>query len=250
MITALTIKNELPNSLRGKLRALFSPYEIKVRRISEKRFGFEMLHVTYVRKSGKIRFGKIKRSVHADFHETLCAREIKLPRKLGFVRFENPMYIRLLCINSAEDYIRKLNADPSKLRISLIDQSGRYSFAAESLIKFTSSLRIATNAADFYKAENERFMREYGAEALIYGSPRDIVPCDILVSPQVITTPISCGGRTVVFTSARPKAPVSGIVHDNFTVKLPPFLESIKPSELSDVYFMSAVCAACGNDFV
>ena len=108
MITALTIKHEQPNSLKERFRALFSPYEINVKRINDDYLGLEMIHITYVQKSGRIRFGKIKRSVNADFHETVCSSGLSLPRKLGFKRFDNPMYIRRLCINAAEAILRAL----------------------------------------------------------------------------------------------------------------------------------------------
>lgn len=58
MITALTIKHEQPNSLKERFRALFSPYEINVKRINDDYLGLEMIHITYVQKSGRIRFGK------------------------------------------------------------------------------------------------------------------------------------------------------------------------------------------------
>ena len=112
MITALTIKHEQPNSLKERFRALFSPYEINVKRINDDYLGLEMIHITYVQKSGRIRFGKIKRSVNADFHETVCSSSLSLPRKLGFKRFDNPMYIRRLCINAAESYITEHGFDP------------------------------------------------------------------------------------------------------------------------------------------
>ena len=57
MITALTIKHEQPNSLKERFRALFSPYEINVKRINDDYLGLEMIHITYVQKSGRIRFG-------------------------------------------------------------------------------------------------------------------------------------------------------------------------------------------------
>lgn len=241
MITALTIKHEQPNSLKERFRALFSPYEINVKRINDDYLGLEMIHITYVQKSGRIRFGKIKRSVNADFHETVCSSGLSLPRKLGFKRFDNPMYIRRLCINAAESYIKSLNCDPNELRISLFDPSGRFSFAAERFIKYTNSLQVATSAVRFYEAENERFMREYGATIFVHSNFYDIIPCDILVAPQTITMPISCGSTMTIFTGNRTKVPVCGIVHDNFSVRLPVCLEDIKPKELSDTYFLSAL---------
>lgn len=241
MITALTIKHEQPNGLKEKLRALFSPYEINIKRINDDYLGLELLHITYIQKSGKVRFNKIKKSVNADFHETLCSNSLSLPRKLGFKRFDNPMYIRRLCVNAAESYIKGLNRNPNELRISLFDPSGRFSFAAERLIKYTNSLQVATNAMKFYQSENERFMREYGATIFLHSNFYDIVPCDVLIAPQTITMPISCGSTMTIFTGSVPKAPVCGIVHDNFSVQLPVCLEEIKPKELSDTYFLSAL---------
>lgn len=241
MITALTIKHEQPNGFKEKFHALFSPYEIEVKKIDDDYLGLDMVHITYIQKSGRIRFGKIKKAVMADFHETLCLYSEKLPRKLGFKRFDNPMFTRRLCVNAAECYIKKLNRDPNELKISLFDPSGRFSFAAERLIKYTKTLQIATNAERFYQAENERFMREYGASILVYDNLYDVIPCDILIAPQTLTMPISCGSTMTIFTGSRPKAPVCGIIHDNFTVKLPICLEEIKPKELSDTYFLSAL---------
>lgn len=241
MITALTIKHEQPNGLKERFRALFSPYEINLKQIKDDYLGLEMVHITYIQKSGKVRFNKIKKSVNADFHETLCSNSVNLPRKLGFKRFDNPMYVRRLCINAAESYIKSLNRSPNELRISLFDPSGRFSFAAERLIKYTNSLQVATSAIRFYQSENERFMQEYGATIFVHSNLYDVIPCDILIAPQTITMPISCSSTMTIFTGSRPKAPVSGIVHDNFSVKLPVCLEDIKPTELSDTYFLSAL---------
>lgn len=241
MITALTIKHEQPNGFRQKIRSLFSPYEINVKKIDDDYLGLDMIHITYIQKSGYVRFNKIKKAVRTDFSETLCLRSEKLPRKLGFKRFESPIFTRRLCINAAENYIKNLNRDPNELKISLFDPSGKFSFAAERLIKYTNSLQIATNAEKFYQAENERFMREYGASVLIHSNFYDVIPCDVLIAPQTITMPISCGNTMIIFTGSRPKVPVCGIVHDNFDVRLPVCLEEIKPKELSDTYFLSAL---------
>lgn len=173
---------------------------------------------------------------------------MSLPRKLGFKRFDNPMYIRRLCINAAEGYIKSLNCDPNELRISLFDPSGRFSFAAERFIKYTNSLQVATSAVRFYEAENERFMREYGATIFVHSNFYDVIPCDILVAPQTITMPISCGSTMTIFTGSRPKVPVCGIVHDNFSIRLPVCLEDIKPKELSDTYFLSALYTSWQNE--
>ena len=87
----------------------------------------------------------------------------------------------------------------------------------------------------------DSFMREYGATIFVHSNFYDIIPCDILVAPQTITMPISCGSTMTIFTGNRPKVPVCGIVHDNFSVRLPVCLEDIKPKELSDAYFLSAL---------
>lgn len=241
MITALTIKRKQPHGIKGKCHAFFSPYEIKVKHIQNKSLKLNMLHITYIQKSGVVRFKKIKRAVRADFTETLCAYNEMLPRNLGFKRFESDEYSCRLCINSAEEYIRRLSCEPGSLRVSLYDPSGKFSNAAERLIKYTTSLKVATNARQFYEAENERLMCEYGAALLIRDKIDELFPCDILVVPQTITEPISAASTTIIFTGNRPKCSVSGIVYDSFEVALPACFEGIKPVELSDTYFLSAL---------
>lgn len=241
MITALTIKDERPHGFCGRIRAVFSPYEINIKHINDKYLKLDMLHIKYIKKSGTVKFSKIKRAVQADFSEILCAKKERLPKKLGFKRFESSEYSRQLCVNSAEEYIRRLNREPSDLRISLYDPSGKFGGAAERLIKYTSTLKVATNAVRFYEAENERLMCEYGAAILIRDDIDELLPCDVLVAPQTITVPLSLSGTTAVFTGSRPRAPVGGIVYYSFEVPLPICFEGIKPAELSDTYFLSAM---------
>lgn len=241
MITALTIKHEKPHGIREKFHALFYPYEIKVKHIQDKYLGLNMLHITYIQKSAVVRYKKIKRAVRADFTETLCAYNEKLPRNLGFKRFQSSEYSCQLCINSAEEYIHRLNRDPNDLRISIYDPSGKFSNAAERLIQYTTTLKVATSAKRFYETENERLMCEYGAALLIRDKINEILPCDILVVPQAITEPLLPSSTTHIFTGSHPKAYVSGIVHDSFEVSLPSCLEGIKPAELSNTYFLSAL---------
>lgn len=243
MITVLTIKQQKPCELAGKFLALFSPYEIKVRHIRDKQLGLNMLHVKYIQKSGAVavRFKKIKRAVHADFTETVCACHVALPRSLGFKRFESEEFSCRLCVNAAEKFVRRLDHNSDELRISLYDPSGIFSYAAEQLVKYTSALKVATSARRFYEAENERLMCEYGAALLIRDRLSEILPCDVLIAPQTITEPIFSASTTHIFTGSRPKASVSGIVHDNFEATLPDCFKDIKPAELSDTYFLSAL---------
>ncbi len=241
MITALTVKRIRPCGIRERFRAVFSPYEIKVKHIQDKFLGLNMLHITYIQKDSAVRFKKIKRAVHAGFTETLCAYNVTLPRSLGFKRFESTEYSCQLCINAAEEYIRQLDAEPDELRISLYDLTGRFVNAAERLARYTKSLKIATKAISLYEAENERLMREYGAALLVRDRLGEILPCDILVAPQTITEPLSVTSGTAVFTGSPPKVSVGGIVYDRFEVPLPACFKEIKPEELSNTYFLSAL---------
>ncbi len=241
MITALTIKRIRPCGIKERFRAVFSPYEIKVKHIQDKYLGLNMLHITYIQKDSIVRFKKIKRAVHADFTETLCAYDVVLPRSLGFKRFDSTEYSCRLCINASEEYICRLGVKPDRLRISLYDPIGKFVNAAERLIGYTKSLKIATKALSFYEAENERLMCEYGATLLIRDKLDEVLPCDILVAPQTITEPISVTSSTVIFTGSTPKVSVGGIVYDSFKVSLPPCFEGIKPEELSNTYFLSAL---------
>lgn len=250
MVTALTIKKQAPLSFSQRIKSLFAPYEIEGRHYTDKATGLNLIHITYTQKFGSVRFDRIKRFAKISFIDTVCDKNLRLPQKLGFTRFFDNKLMNRYAVSFALLTLEQAKINPHKIRLCLYDPYGLYVSYVQQLLQYSSVLKIYTKQDELYLSESSKAYAYCGVSPIICDSIQALAPCDILIAPYKIKQPVPTDKRTVIFTSGQPSSPVNGIIFDSYIAKLPSALKKIKPAELDDTYFMSALYSAGGLDWL
>lgn len=250
MVTALTIKKQHSLSFSQKIKSLVAPYEIEGRHYTDKATGLNLIHITYTQKFGSVRFDRIKRFAKISFIDTVCNKNLRLPQKLGFTRFFDNKLMNRYTVSFALLTLKQAKINPHKIKICLYDPYGLYVSCMQQLLQYSSVLKIYTKQEQLYLSESSKAYTQCGVSPIICDSIQVLAPCDVLIAPYKIKQPVPTGKKTVIFTSEQPASPLSGIIFDSYIAKLPEALKKIKPAELDDTYFMSALYSAGGLDWL
>lgn len=236
MITILTVTDKPPQNKHEKIRAVFKPCTVSATQISEK--NFSLLHIRYQRHRGSIRFKKIYPLALGSPKEILCSAELDLSGT-PFVRFENHELTERIFFNAVRFMLKNFDFKPEELSLTLYDSEGKFSYFAEFLLQYAVNVTVITNAVLFYEKEAQRYMDTFGASLRIQSQINDSVP--FLISPSCISQTLPLEQSTLVFTPYRPSVSLNGLIFDTMTIQSPPIFQRLKPDEIDDLTFLSAL---------
>lgn len=236
MITVLSLSDDIPRHFFWKIKALFKPCTISATLTSDKKIS--VLHIRYLRHRGSIKFKKIYSFALGSPKEILCRSDIDLSNT-PFVRFEsNELSLRLF-YNSVRSILKTASLAPEHTQLTLYDEKGEYSYFAELLLQYASQVRVITDAREYYEKEAQRYMDTFGASLIIQRTLQN--RAGILISPSRLHSLIPLEYDDIVFTPEPPAVGLRGIVFERMMLCPPPSLLRLKPDEIDDITFLSAL---------
>lgn len=238
MITALTVR--VPERRKG-IRGFFDRFRQDKADVQVKRArGVYLKHITYISYSGKIKTERINEIVGAQRNHLLCLPSLKFPENSGYKRFYLPEFSARLCTNMAL-YVLSRCVNPTRLKIGVYDPNACECDFLHSLMEYVSDVVVVTEEAEKYRAVVDEIMDEQGASAMVTKQTDELCNCNMIIAPYAITEKLPISNEALVLTGEAPKEQTSGLVYYKYYFKMPNGFDRIKPSELDEEYFCSAL---------
>lgn len=238
MITALNV--EVPDKGRGIIRLINSlkrdKYEISLNRAR----GVCLKKINVRTYSGRVKLDKLDCILGANHKNILCPDNIKFPIESGFHKFESDIFASRLCTNMGLEILRNCHFTDD-IHLGIYDTNGNSADFLLYALKYCSNITIITNAREIYSEQLDRAMNELGATAVISDKDEDLTDCNFIIAPEIINHTLPIKSESVVLTNRKPSAYISASVYYNYIFKVPNGFDKIKPAELSDEYFCSAL---------
>lgn len=237
MITALSVK--IPERRRGvrgwaqRLRGDRVEVQTKEAR------GVTLRHVVYTSYSGELRLEKTFRAVGSGCGSLLCSERLIFPRASGYRRFSSTAFSARLCANFALAALSRCQSAAS-LRIGIYDPAAVCADLLYPLLERCNDVAVVTAAAAPYLCEAQRALEEMGAAALVTKSRSALEDRDLIIAPQRVEEPLALH-EAVLLTAAKPDRETGGVQLYRYRFRMPNGFDQIKPHELSEEYFCSAL---------
>ena len=238
MITALTVN--LPEKRKGILGIADKIRRDKVDIKLKKARGVSLKHITYTSYSGKIKLQYIDHLIGVQRNRLVCVENLAFPQNSGYRRFSAPDFSCRLCTNMALSALKDCEQSEN-LCVGIYDPEGYSADVIFEVLKYCSDVRIITDNSELYRPELERAMEEFGATAILTENRSEIDNCNFIIAPTQICEVLPIKIDSVVLTVGCPKEKVSGLVYHKYYLRVPKGFDLLKPAELDDEYFCSAL---------
>ena len=238
MITALSVR--IPARERG-LRAWAERLrgdrvEVHTRRAR----GVTLRHVIYTSYSGELRLEKTIDAVGAQRSRILCSERLIFPRQSGFRRFSSTAFSSRLCTNFALSAL-SLCERAAGLRVAIYDPAAYCADFLLAVLEHCSDVAVVTSCFEPYICAARRALDELGAAVYLTKNRSELGRRDLIIAPQRIAEELPLGADSVILTAAEPPANTPGTLLCSYRFKMPNGFAEIKPAELSEEYFCSAL---------
>ncbi len=238
MITALSVR--VPERQRG-IRALTGILRRDKVEITTKRArGVSLRHIVYTSYSGEVRLEKADEAVGMQRDRLLCSDKLEFPPSSGYKRFSSAAFSARLCENFALGVIASCKKAPA-LRIAIYDPSAYCAELLPNLLERCDDVSVVTDCVEPYYCAADRALSELGAAAVITRQRGVLSDRDFIIAPMTIKESLPVKNNAVLFTVSRPKIKIAGNIFSRYHFKMPNGFADIKPEELSEEYFCSAL---------
>ncbi len=238
MITALSIIT--PEQGKGIKRLINSLRANKISVELRRARGVCVKHITYTSYNGKINIGKIDKYIGTQRNRLLCAEEYGFPKESGYKRFYSPKFASRLCTNMALKILEKCK-NSENITLGLYDPEGSLHGYLARVLEFCCEVYVITDCTEGYRAELDAVMDEFGATAVITKQREELGRCDFIIAPDEIAENLPVREDALVLAARSPKVGTKGLVFSKYYFKMPNGFDKIKPPELSEDYFCSAL---------
>lgn len=235
MITALSV--QFPKKSEGIKRYLNKLRRDRVEVEIDSARGVAVKHITYTSFSGELRLDKTREAIGSQRDRLLCSERIIFPHRSGFRRFSSTSFSARLCTNLALKVLSMLK-NPEELHLGIYDPEA---VATDFLLKALPYCRIpkvVTENIMSYSLAAKRALDEQGAAVFLCKSTDELKDCDLVVAPTRLFEPLPVKESCVVLC-------VGGGAGENcygkYSFKMPNGFEKLKPTELDEEYFCSAL---------
>ncbi len=238
MLTALSVnvpeKAEGLRRLANRLRR--DRVEVQVSRAR----GVSLRHITYTSYSGEVRLDRADRLIGAQRSQLLCSDKLVFPVRSGYRRFSSRSFSARLCANMA---LEALRGCPSAARLccGIYDPRGVASDYLLRSLSYCVNPIVIEGDNDVYSLTRERALTELGATVTVTKNRAELERCDFVLAPTGIDVPIQLKPEAVVLTAGEPSTPLNGEVYYQYSFRMPNGFDALKPKELSEEYFCSAL---------
>lgn len=238
MLTALTVTQKTENNRFKNIINHIKGNKIKVD-IKQVR-GVTLRHIEYINRTDKINWTEIDRIVGIQRNHLLCSEYLQLPANMGYKRFDSQEFNQRLCTNMALYVLSKIK-NPENINVCFYDIDGKNADYLAHLLKYCPEAKVVTNNRETYSKVSEMILEETGICPVICDSTQCMEDCDFLIAPCIIDERLPLKNHSITLTSHCPKTVQNGAVYFRYHFKMPNKFETIKPAELSDLYFASAL---------
>ena len=238
MITALSVK--IParqKGLRGwaeRLRRDRVEVETKQAR------GVTLRHVTYTSYSGELRLEKTMDAIGCQRSRVLCSERLIFPRASGFRRFSSTAFSARLCTNFALRVL-SLCENTEGVRAAIYDPAAYCADFLLPLLEHCADVKVVTSCFEPYDCAARRALEELGASAMITKNRAELKNRDLIIAPQPVAEKLETDPGALLLTSAKPREPLDARALYRYRFRMPNGFDAIKPRELSEEYFCSAL---------
>lgn len=238
MLTALSVnvpeRAEGLKRLRNRLRR--DRVDVQVSRAR----GVSLRHITYTSYSGEVRLDRADRLIGAQRSQLLCSEKLVFPMSSGYRRFYSWSFSARLCANMALETLR-LCPSAARLRCGIYDPKGVASDYLLQSLAYCVNPVVIDGDNEIYSLARERALTELGAPVTVTRNLSELERCGFVLAPTGIDVPLKLSPDAVVLTSGEPSTPVSGEVYYKYRFRMPNGFDALKPDELSEEYFCSAL---------
>lgn len=238
MLTALTIENKSEKKFFKKIIASIKGNKIKTE-VNQVR-GVILRHITYINYTNNINWQEIDKYVGIQRNHLLCSEYLDLPKDMGYKRFYSNDFVQRLCTNMSLHILSKLD-NPNEVKVCLYDINGESVDMLQNLLEICPEARVVTQNTELYAEQAKMILEETGVSPIINCTTECLEDCDFLIAPCTIAEKLPIKSRTVTLTSHSPLAEQDGALYFRYHFKMPNKFEELKPQELSDLYFASAL---------
>ncbi|MBR1483498.1 MAG: hypothetical protein IJ598_11100 [Ruminococcus sp.] len=238
MLTALSVR--IPEKSEGlkkwvdKLRR--DKVEIQINRAR----GVSLRHITYTSYSGEVRLDRADRLIGAQRTQLLCSEKLVFPHKSGYHRFSSRSFSARLCTNMALEVLRECQC-AAQLRLCVYDPHAVAADFVLHALQYCVNPVVVTDKTDIYTLTRNRALEELGAGLTLTESRAKIGKYDLIVAPSGVEDTIHFAPDAVVLTTGNPDGAAGGNIYHGYRFRMPNGFDSIKPKELSEEYFCSAL---------
>lgn len=237
MLTALSVvvpteKNKFQKLLH-KLKK--DKVDIKIERAR----GVFLKHIIYTSYSKSLRLEILDEAVSGQRSRLLCGSNITFPADSHYKRFESSSFSSRLCTNMAIQILRKCK--DTDLKIGIYDTEGLQSDALIWMLRHCSDIVVFTRNPEPYLKANQDALDEIGASAIITKSVEELENCNMIIAPSEIRDNLNVNKECILLTISKPAINFDCQLYYRYHFKMPNGFDRIKPEELDEEYFCSAL---------
>lgn len=238
MITALSVC--IPEHRKGVMGLADKLKKDKIEVKICKARGVQIKHITYTSFSGEIRLDRASKLIGAQRGQILCSEKLVFPHKSGYKRFFSTSFSVRLCTNMALSVLQECKCAAS-LRVGIYDLRATACDFLINVLEYCSDVVAVTQNERPYFYVADRALDEIGATALITKNITELSECDLIIAPSVIDVSLPLKENAIVLTTKHPKCKTEGNVYYKYNFSMPNGFAGIKPKELDEEYFCSAL---------
>lgn len=238
MLTALSITEKIE---KNKLKHLFNIIRGNKITITLKQSGGVTLRrLQYFNRNGKINWDIIDEYVGIQRDGILCSEYLELPADMGYRRFASEEFSKRLCTNMALQILSKVQ-DASKLKVCFYDLYGESADTLIHILEYCPEVRVYTQNSELYSNIRDVILEDTGISPIISCDESILEDTDFLIAPCKIKNTLPLKNKAITLTSVCPDAGQKGALYFRYHFKMPTRFADIKPAELSDFYFATAL---------
>lgn len=244
MITALSIK--IPEKKKG-LRALADKLRSDRVEAEDKTAGSVTLrHIVYTSYSGELKLERLNSLAGVERRRILCSDKLIFPRQSGYRRFGSTAFSSRLCTNFALGVLKDCK-NAADLRAAIYDPAAYCANYLLSVLEYCADVTVVTSCFEPYFCVADRALCELGAAVMITGNRDELERSDLVIAPQPISEDIKLKHSAVLLTVSAPPKDIKCRAFYKYHFKMPNTFAKLKPAELSEEYFCSALYAIGGQ---
>ncbi len=202
--------------------------------------GVALRHVIYTSYSGEVRLEKTDEAIGAARGRLLCSDKLAFPPHSGYHRFVSTDFSARLCENFALGVLDACSG-AGGLRVALYDPAARHDGFLYSVLERCGDVTVVTDHAAPYYATVQRALEELGAAATVTRQRSVLASRALVIAPEPIREDVPLCRSAVVLTVRLPKRLSAGTVLWQYRFQMPGGFSALKPAELSEEYFCSAL---------
>ena len=238
MLTALSVN--IPERAEGFRRLANRLRRDKVEVQVSRARGVSLRHITYTSYSGEVRLDRADRIIGAQRSQLLCSEKLIFPMRSGYRRFFSRSFSSRLCTNMALEALR-LCPTAADLRCGIYDPKGVASDYLLHSLNYCVNPVVIEGDNGIYSLAGERALTELGAPVTVTRNLSELERCDFVLAPSGINAPLPLKPEAVVLTAGEPSTQINGEVYYSYSFRMPNGFDALKPDELSEEYFCSAL---------